>query len=240
MPPRELGADSHPASSCAEGFFVLESCLVISVLQGEVLEATPLSLVIDVGGVGYEVHVPVTTAEKVPPTGGRVRLFIHDVYREDGQDLYGFARREERDFFRMIVEKVSGIGPRTAIALLSKMSLPLLCSALAAGDVNALSRTPGIGKKTAERLVVELRDKVQAFAAPLATMPASAGGAGAMLPVASEEPLRVGGAVLDAVSALVTLGYKQDAADKAVQKAVQKLGPDAGTEAILRAALSSV
>ncbi|MBN1404200.1 MAG: Holliday junction branch migration protein RuvA [Opitutales bacterium] len=212
---------------------------MIAVLQGEVLEATPLSVVIDAAGVGYEVHVPVSTAEKVPPTGGHVKLFIHDIYREDGQDLYGFIRREERDFFRMIVEKVSGIGPRTALALLSKMSLPLLCGAIAAADVTALARTPGIGKKTAERLVIELRDKVQAFSSTLlgAASAATTSGANAQAFAASTleaSPQR------DAVAALVTLGYKQDAADRAVQKAAQKLGAEAGTEELLRAALGSI
>ncbi|MFA5257634.1 MAG: Holliday junction branch migration protein RuvA [Opitutales bacterium] len=204
---------------------------VIAVLQGEVLEASPLGVVIDVGGVGYEVHVPVSTAERVPPVGGRVRLFIHDVYREDGQDLYGFIRREERDFFRMIVEKVSGIGPRTAIALLSKLSLTMLSSAIAAGDVNTLARTPGIGKKTAERLVVELRDKMQAFSGfavhGAVSVPGGVSYAGAASPVC------------DAVNALVILGYRPDAADKAVQKALAKLGPEASTDALLRAALAA-
>jgi holliday junction DNA helicase RuvA len=203
---------------------------MISILQGEVMEATPLSVVVDVGGVGYEVHVPVSTSERIPHVGGKVKLYIHDVYREDDQALYGFATREERDFFRLLVEKVSGIGPRTAIALLSKLSLPMLSTAIAAGDVAMLSRTPGIGKKTAERLVVELRDKVlPGVGAKAATgaMPSSAPAAsGAVNPV------------VDAVNALVALGYNVDAADKSVQRAVAKIGSDASTEALLRAALA--
>jgi|GEM_PF-5959 len=208
---------------------------VIAVLQGEVIEATPLSVVIDVSGVGYEVHVPVSTAERVPPTGGRVKLFIHDVYREDGQDLYGFIRREERDFFRMLVEKVSGIGPRTAIALLSKLSMPMLSGAIAAGDVNTLARTPGIGKKTAERLVVELRDKMQAFSGSFGAPVASLAGGSSLASLSGEFT----SPVCDAVNALVALGYKADAADKAVQKALKNLGPEATTELLLRAALSA-
>jgi Holliday junction DNA helicase RuvA len=104
-----------------------------------------------------------------------VKLYIHDVYREDDQSLYGFATREERDFFRLLVEKVSGIGPRTAIALLSKLSAASIASAVAAGDVALLSKTPGIGKKTAERIVIELRDTLapgMTHAAPVSGAPA--------------------------------------------------------------------
>jgi holliday junction DNA helicase RuvA len=198
-------------------------------LQGEVLEATPLSVVIDVGGVGYEVRVPVSTAERIPGVGKRVKLFIHDVYREDDQALYGFATREERDFFRMIVEKVSGIGPKIALALLSKLSLKMISSAIAAGDVAMLSRTPGIGKKTAERLVVELRDKVLPSGAAGESVPSGSAGAAAA----------GANTFVDTVNALVALGYGVDVADKAARKAVTKLGAEASTEALLRAALSS-
>lgn len=203
---------------------------MISILQGEVIEATPVSVILDVGGVGYEIHVPVSTAEKVPSAGKRVKLFIHDVYREDDQALYGFITREERDFFRLLVEKVSGIGPRIALALLSKLSLTMLSSAIAAGDVGLLSKTPGIGKKTAERLVIELRDKMGGFTSVIpAVGNASSGGKTA----ASQS------AVIDAVNALVALGYSLDVADKSVQKAVGKLGADASTEALLKTALSA-
>ena len=204
---------------------------MIAILQGEVIEATPLSVIVDVNGVGYEVHVPVSTAERIPGVGKRVKLFIHDVYREDDQALYGFITREERDFFRLLIEKVSGIGPRIALALLSKLSLTMLSSAIAAGDVALLSRTPGIGKKTAERLVIELRDKVLPTGA-LASSGASAGGSAA-------SRTDVVNPIVDAVNALVALGYNLDTADKAVQKAVNKVGAEAGTEALLRAALAA-
>jgi holliday junction DNA helicase RuvA len=203
---------------------------MISVLQGEVIEATPLCVVVDVGGVGYEVHVPVSTAECIPPVGKRVKLFIHDVYREDDQALYGFISREERDFFRLLVEKVSGIGPRIALALLSKLSLTMISSAIAAGDVALLSRTPGIGKKTAERLVIELRDKVLPSGLAAAHNAATVGAGSAAVEANS---------FIDAVNALVALGYSLDVADKAVRKAVAKVGADAATEALLKAALSA-
>jgi Holliday junction DNA helicase RuvA len=198
---------------------------MISILSGEVLEATPLTVVVNASGVGYEVHVPVSTAEKVPPVGGRVKLYIHDVYREDDQSLYGFATREERDFFRLLIEKVSGIGPRTAIALLSKLSAASIASAVAAGDTALLSKTPGIGKKTAERIVIELRDKL-------------APGMAHASPVSGAQALPAN-PVTDAITALVALGYNLDTADKAVRKAVGKLGSEAPTEALLKAALSA-
>ena len=205
---------------------------MISVLQGEVIEATPLGVVVDVGGVGYEVHVPVSTAERIPGVGKRVKLFIHDVYREDDQSLYGFISREERDFFRLLVEKVSGIGTRIALALLSKLSLQMISSAIAAGDVALLSRTPGIGKKTAERLVIELRDKV--LPSGLLATSAAVGSVSGATSAGAEA-----NSFVDAVNALVALGYNVDVADKAVQKAVKKVGADAATEVLLKAALSA-
>ncbi|HNX05342.1 MAG TPA: Holliday junction branch migration protein RuvA [Opitutales bacterium] len=200
---------------------------MISILQGEVIEATPLSVVVDAGGVGYEVSVPVSTAEKIPPVGRRVKLYIHDVYREDDQALYGFSTREERDFFRMLIDKVSGIGPRTALALLSKLSIAMITSAVAAGDTGLLAKTPGIGKKTAERIVIELRDKMVPLTAHNAAAPSGLPSAAAPNPV------------VDAINALVALGYNLEVADKAVQKAVAKLGREAPTEALLKAALSA-
>jgi holliday junction DNA helicase RuvA len=158
--------------------------------------------------------------------GRKVRLYIHDVYREDDQALYGFSTREERDFFRLLVEKVSGIGPRTALALLSKLSVASIASAVAAGDVALLSKTPGIGKKTAERIVIELRDK---FAPGGAQAPGASG----------SSPALPANPVTDAISALMALGYNLDTADKAVRKAVGKLGSEAPTEALLKSALSA-
>jgi Holliday junction DNA helicase RuvA len=119
-----------------------------------------VSAVISAGGVGYEVRMPVTTASRLPGIGKQARLFTMVVYREDEHALYGFSTKDEREFFRLLVEKVSGIGPKIALALMSKLSLPLLAGAIAGGDINLLAQTPGIGKKTAERIVVELRDKV--------------------------------------------------------------------------------
>jgi len=199
---------------------------MIARLKGTVLESTPLLVVLEAGGVGYDVHIPVTTAEKVPAIGGECSLFIHSVYREDSATLYGFASRDDRDFFRLLVEKVSGIGPKIGISILSRMSTDLLRSAIASSDVALLSKCPGIGKKTAERLVIELKDKVGLAAT------GSTSSAGLATP--SSEP----STFQDAVASLMTLGYKPADADKLVRKALSKLDTNATVEALLREALS--
>ena len=199
---------------------------MIARLKGTVLETTPLMVVIDAGGVGYEVHIPITTAEKVPTAGNQCSLFIHSVYREDSASLYGFATREDRDFFRLIVEKVSGIGPKIAIAILSRMSVDLLRGAIASSDIALLTKCPGIGKKTAERLVIELKDKVGLSAT---TAPSDSSSV-----AANATP----GAYQDAVSSLIILGYKPADADKFVRKASNLLPADASVEALVKKALS--
>ncbi len=202
---------------------------MITSVSGILVSATPLSAVIEVGGLGYEVHVPVTTAERLPQPGQRAKLHTFVVYREDAQTLYGFATEEERDFFRLLVEKVTGVGPKMALSVLSKLSLSTLKGAIAAGDVGLLAKCPGIGKKTAERLVMELRDKLSP--AELGSVPPSLSAAGAPLPAPAENKIR------DAVLALVALGYKAADADKAVRQAWVGLGPTASTEALIKKAL---
>lgn len=200
---------------------------MITRLTGTLISATPLHAVVETGGLAYEVHIPVTTAERLPATGQQVRLHTLVVYREDAQTMYGFATEEDRDFFRLLVEKVSGVGPKTALSVLSKLSLPVLHGAIAAGDVGLLSKVPGIGRKTAERLVVELRDKVVGSAATPAGAVAGEAARGA-----GEDKVR------DAVLALVALGYKAETADKAVRQALVALGPTASTEALIKRALA--
>ncbi len=202
---------------------------MIARLKGTVLEATPLMAVIEAAGLGYEVHIPVTTAEKVPPVGQECSLFTHAVYREDNATLYGFATREERDFFRLLVEKVSGIGPKIAISILSRMSVELLRNAIASSDVALLSKCPGIGKKTAERLVIELKDKVFAGGSTgTASSTATVGQSAVTAPSHYQ----------DAVASLITLGYKPADADKLVRKASNQLSQEASVEELIRAALS--
>ncbi len=133
---------------------------MITSIQGTLASTDPLHAVIEVNGFGYEVNIPVTTAEKLPAPGAKIRLHTLVIYREDAQTLYGFASAEERDFFRLMVEKVTGVGPKMALSIMSRLSLPLLEGAIRAGDVTTLAKCQGIGRKTAERLVVELKSLV--------------------------------------------------------------------------------
>ena len=198
-------------------------------LEGVLVECTPLRAVVEAHGVGYEVNIPVTTAEKLPHPGQRVKLHVLAVYREDNQQLYGFAVREDRDFFRLLIEKVSGVGPKMALNLLSLLSPETLKMAIAQANIELLSKCPGIGKKTAERLVVELRDKV---------FPGGLGAASAMLGKSSADGAPETSAFADAVGALVALGYKAPDADKAARRAQSILGPNATSEALVKKALA--
>jgi Holliday junction DNA helicase RuvA len=194
-------------------------------LRGKLIEAGVLRVVIESSGVGYEVNVPVTTAERLPKLGAEVFLLIHHVFREDGQALYGFAVAEEREFFKLLVEKVSGVGPKMALNILSRLSLPILRDAIIRGDVALLSQCPGIGKKTAERLVMELKDKVG--------LEGSAPSVATLAPAAALAPTPAS----DALAALVALGFKPADADKGVRTAVAKLGPGATADQLVKAAL---
>ena len=198
---------------------------MITSIQGILTEATPLRAVVEVGGFGYEVNVPVTTAERLPRAGSAVKLHTLVIYRDDSQTLYGFATPDDRDFFRLMIENVTGIGPKMALSIMSRLSLPLLQGAIRSGDVATLAKCPGIGKKTAERLVVELKAKVGASSGAIATVLAAGGPAGTQSPHA------------DAVAALVALGYKVGDADEAVRRASLALGESATTEAMIRKAL---
>ena len=201
---------------------------MITSVSGILVSATPLSAVIETGGLGYEIHIPVTTAERLPQPGQAAKLHTLAVYREDSQTLYGFATIEERDFFRLLVEKVTGVGPKMALSVMSKLSLATLKSAISSGDVGLLAKCPGIGKKTAERLVIELRDKLNP--AELGTI---VSGKTPGEPAAAGPDSRVN----DAVLALTALGYKATDADKAVRQAWIALGPTATTEALIKKAL---
>jgi len=194
-------------------------------LRGKLIEAGVLRVVIESSGVGYEVNVPVTTAERLPKLGAEVCLLIHHVFREDGQALYGFAVAEEREFFKLLVEKVSGVGPKMALNILSRLSLPVLRDAIIRGDVALLSQCPGVGKKTAERLVMELKDKVG--------LEGSAPSVATLAPAAALAPTPAS----DALAALVALGFKPADADKGVRTAVAKLGPGATADQLVKAAL---
>jgi Holliday junction DNA helicase RuvA len=198
---------------------------MITSIRGTLTESALVRAVIEVDGFGYEVHVPVTTAERLPAVGSSVRLHTLVVYREDSQTLYGFATAEDRDFFRLMIENVTGIGPKMALSIMSRLSLPLLHSAIRSGDIAALAKCPGIGKKTAERLVVELKGRVGAGAPQGPSLSGPGDPQGGKSPHA------------DAVAALVALGYKLADADEAVRRASLNLGPKATTESLIRKAL---
>jgi Holliday junction DNA helicase RuvA len=198
---------------------------MITSINGILTESGLVRAVVEVGGFGYEVNVPVTTAERLPPVGSAVKLHTLVVYREDSQTLYGFATADDRDFFRLMIENVTGIGPKVALSIMSRLSLPLLQGAIRSGDIATLAKCPGIGKKTAERLVIELKNRVGA-----------AGGAVGALLAGGGSP--AGGSThADAVAALVSLGYRTGDADEAVRRAALTLGPSATTEALIKKAL---
>jgi Holliday junction DNA helicase RuvA len=199
---------------------------MITSIQGILAAATPLRATIEINGLGYEVNIPVTTAEKLPATGGAAKLHTVVIYREDSQTLYGFATVEERDFFRLMIDHVSGVGPKVALTIMSKLSLPSLRAAISAGDIATLAKCPGIGKKTAERLVVELRAKV----GPGTGAPADAAAPSPGAPTGDTR-------IHDAVLALTALGYKTAQADEAVRRAAITLGPKATTEQLIKKAL---
>jgi Holliday junction DNA helicase RuvA len=200
---------------------------MITSIQGKLAMVSPLLAVVELNGLGYEVCIPMTTAEKLPAPGDTVRLHTHVVYREDSQTLYGFTTTAERDFFRLLIEKVTGVGPKMALSVMSRLSLPVLQGAIAAGDVATLAKCPGIGKKTAERLVIELKGLYCPASGTPAGMAASAAGPGG----------EVANAQRDAVMALMALGYKAVDADKVVRQAWVSLGPAATTEQLIKKAL---
>jgi Holliday junction DNA helicase RuvA len=174
---------------------------MIGRLTGILARKEPPSLLLDVNGVGYELDAPMSTFYDLPATGEKVALYTHLVVREDAQLLYGFSRESQRQLFRSLL-KVNGVGPRVALAVLSGLSESELLTCLAHEDIARLTKVPGIGRKTAERLIVELRDKVDLAAAPAA---------GAARPVTvPADP------VSEAVSALIALGYKPAEASRAV------------------------
>ena len=183
------------------------------------------SVVIDVNGVGYKVYVPAMTMDKLPPAGQKIRIFTYQVVREDALDLYGFLRKEERGLFGMLLS-VSGIGPKSALSLLSKIKMEDLVVAIAKGSVDLITMVPGIGLKTAQKLVIELKEKVaKAYAI-------SAGGS---LQIQSEEPF-----VADAIAALMTLGYTPKEAREAIMKSGIDLSKVKGAEDIIKQSLKAL
>ncbi len=200
-----------------------ETSTVIARLRGNIIEAYPNRLVVDCHGVGYEAIIPISTFDKLHPLEGSfVDLRTHLHIRENAQTLYGFATEEERDVFLLLIDRVSGIGPAIAMAILSGMPVTTFKSAVVAGDVALLSKSKGVGKKTAERIILELKDKV--------------GVTDTWQDAASGE---VTSQAADAELALIALGYKQVDSRKAVRGILEK-DPTASAEALIRGALRAL
>ncbi len=172
---------------------------MIAHLRGKLLEKDPLRVVVDVNGVGYEVFVPLTTSAALPDRGSDVTIDIHTHVREDIIALYGFSTRRERTIFEKLIT-ISGIGPKLAVTILSGGSVDDLVSAIRRGDLARLTAIPGVGKKTAERIVVELKDKLQDFAIAVAEKTATES---------------------DVLSALENLGYNRPLAESAIRRALE-------------------
>lgn len=202
---------------------------MIAFIEGILEEAQPLKLIVNVGGIGYEIHTPLTSSAALAPVGQKVKLLTQLVVREDSQTLYGFLTNEEKSAFVALTEKVSGIGPKIALNILSRLSVDSLQSAVLSGNVALLTQCPGIGKKTAERLVLELKDLFQK--SPLTSSTSKIDQPGAI-------GTAVGDMEEDAVAALVTLGFKLADANKRVAKAVSVSSQDQTVASIIKKALN--
>jgi Holliday junction DNA helicase RuvA len=196
---------------------------MIGLLRGTILDKQPPHLLLEVQGVGYELEAPMTTFYDLPATGGVVTLYTHLAVREDAHLLYGFAKITDRDLFRHLL-RVNGVGARLALTILSGMDAGAFAGCIQAGDTAALVRLPGVGRKTAERLVVEMRDRLDSLAGISLTPP------GSIAARAPSSPLE------DAVTALIGLGYKPQEASRMV-RAIDTA--ELSSEEIIRTALQA-
>lgn len=208
---------------------------MIAALTGRVLSIGSDKVVVDVSGVGYEVFLTSEALSRLPEKGGDIFLHIHTQVREDAITLYGFPEEDEKEMF-LTLKTVSGIGPKLALGVLSGIKVGELCAAIVGGDVKRLTALQGVGKKTAERICVELKDKVAALGS---YTPHTSGG-----PVGVSGGIGAGSAVSDALSALTNLGYPDPAARQALAKVKKQLGDEAfvslGVEDLLRETLRSL
>jgi len=203
---------------------------MIARIRGRLLEADYTTAVVDVQGVGYLVNIPMSTYDKLPSPGGEVDLFTVMAVREDDISLYGFATREEKQLYTILIS-VSGIGPKLGLSILSAMPVSAFCNAVNTADLTRLKQISGVGKRTAERLLVELKGKLDRLA-PVAA-------AAAALPVDVNDATRR--AVEDAILALEQLGFKRDRLEKTIHQLVTELEPKAcSTENLIRKALQSL
>jgi holliday junction DNA helicase RuvA len=197
---------------------------MIAHLRGRLLSKAPNQVIVDCNGVGYDVAISVSTFSELPNEGAEAALHIHTHVREDQIALFGFAEMQEKRLFERLLT-ISGIGPKLAITVLSGISPERLVTAIRGSDHATLTKIPGIGKKTAERVVLELKDKLEDMAVPVA-----AGAGGHYTPVGE-----------DALSALVNLGYPRPVAQKAIETAIEKSPDAAGDfETLFRAAMAAI
>lgn len=199
---------------------------MITYLDGTLREVWPTQVVVEVHGVGYEVLIPLSSYDRLPQPGQPVRLLTHLQVREDAHILFGFASAEERDLFRLLVTRVSGVGPKLALAVLSGMDVMRFKAAVVDSDTASIAKISGLGKKTAERIVLELKDKLGVAAAWEAAS-------------ADKAPSAEARAANDAVLALIALGYRQVDAAKSVREVALK-NKEAGTEELVRLALKGL
>ncbi len=199
---------------------------MIAYLAGKLAEKKPTEVIIDVHGIGYHVHIPTSTYERLPAPAEAVKLFTHQYVREDALHLYGFSTRTERDVFEMMIG-VSGIGPKLALAALSAMSPDELRRRVVEGDAAFLTRIPGVGKKVAERMVVELRDR-------FARLEGMGGGPAGGAEGAGEQKER---ARADALAALEALGLSRAAAERSLRKVLRGQPELQSAEELIRLAL---
>jgi Holliday junction DNA helicase RuvA len=197
---------------------------MITFLHGNLVEALPTQVIVEVKGLGYEVLIPLSSFDKLPQPGQEIKLLTHLAIRDDAHVLYGFMSTAERDLFRLLINTVSGIGPKIALNVLSGISVTAFRGAVANGDIKSLSQISGVGKKTAERIIVELKDKI--------------GAAGAWEAASAQRALSPADQkVNDAVLALLALGFKQVEAHDSVRRAQNSLGPETTVEDLVRACL---
>ena len=204
---------------------------MISHLSGTLLAKHATSVIIDVGGVGYEVTIPVTTFYDLGEPNSLVRLNVYTHVREDALQLFGFRTLRERQLFTLLIS-VSGIGPKSAVAMLSGMSADEIVTAIRTNNYARLTSIPGVGRKTAERMVIELRDKMAALSSPALEEELAAGATSGA--AASEDALRE-----EALSALLNLGFQKATAEKAITRALDE-GGDITVELVLRRSLRTL
>jgi Holliday junction DNA helicase RuvA len=198
---------------------------MIASLRGALIEKRPNQIIVDVHGVGYDVAIPISTYSALPDTGAEVSVRVHTHVREDAIALFGFLTADEKMLFEKLIS-VSGIGPKLGITVLSGLAAADLTNAIRSGDIQKLTRIPGVGKKTAERIVLELRDKVDVVA-------------GSATPVSTEKSTPFTDIEYDVLSALINLGCQRPAAETAIRKAVGA-GAPAAFEPLFRKSLELV